>query len=507
MIFLISAGNFILHMAVSENYELHKDAYLYLNFADHPAWGYVTVPPFIMVISTLAVKWFGGSAFVIRFFPALAAAITTAYVGVLTKDLGGKRWSVLLATLTYALSPAFLSATSIFQPMAFNHMFWFMFYYLLVQMLRSKNLNYWYLIALVTGLGMLNKYTMIIPLITTVLGLLVSQRFSTLFCRQFWIGLVGIFALILPNVIWQFNHNWPLLYNIQALQGEHIVNIDAIHFSNMQFLMNSHGIIIWLVGLVSFFIYKPFRTYRPIGVSFLLMWALLLLVGARPYFMLGVYPILFVFGALYIVFKSRKAEWIRPVITSVVAVIALFLMPLSLPFFRIETMVGYGEVLKDMGIVSPFKWEDGDYHSLPENFAKMTGWREWAELTTDAYNSLSESEKENAIIFGDDYGKVGAVNHYNRDNDLPECYSFNGSYMFWAPEEISEESILIFLSAPPKELSEYFSSVEKFGELNVTHSYVDKAEIYILKNPRKEFTQRYQEFRVETLQPFFKEPL
>ena len=507
IILLVSLGNFILHMAVSGNWELHRDAYLYLNYAEHPAWGYISVPPFIMVISTIAVKVLGGSAFVVRLFPALAVAVGTAYVGVITKDLGGKKWAVLIATLSYALSPAFLRMGSLFQPVAFNQLFWLMFFYFFVQMLRTKNLNYWYLIALISAIGLLNKYTMLIPMSTAVLGLLVGRRFSTLFCRQFWIGLVGILLVAMPNVLWQYNHNWPLLYHLNELQTTQLVNFSAIHFTNMQFLMNAHGIIIWLFGFLAFFLYKPFKPYRPIGYAFLFMWLSLALIGAKPYYMLGVYPILFVFGSLIIEFKTVKMDWLRPVTASLVALVALILLPLSLPFFKVDAMMSYGKMLNKWGAHSPYMWEDGSYHELPQDFADMRGWEAFANLAKEAYEELSEEEKSRVVVFGSSYGKVGAYNYYNREVALPGGYSFEGSYMFWAPEEIPDNCIMLYLDKPTEEVAARFESIEKVKTLHVDFARENGSEIYILRNPVASFSEDYKAFRVETLQPFYRKPL
>jgi len=507
IILLVSLGNFILHMAVSGNWELHRDAYLYLNYAAHPAWGYISVPPFIMVISTIAVKFLGGSAFVVRLFPALAVAVGTAYVGVITKDLGGKRWAVLIATLTYALSPAFLRMGSLFQPVAFNQLYWLMFFYFFVQMLRTRNLNYWYLIALISGIGMLNKYTMLIPMTTAVLGLLVGRRFRTLFCRQFWIGLAGIVLMVAPNIIWQHNHSWPLFYHLNELSTKQLVNFGPIHFTNMQFLMNAHGIFIWLFGFLSFFLYKPFKPYRPIGYAFMFMWLSLALIGAKPYYMLGVYPILFVFGSLIVEIKTTKAEWLRPLSASVLSLVALLLLPLSLPFFKVERMIGYGKILKNIGVVSPYMWEDGSYHELPQDFADMRGWEAFANLAKEAYNGLTEEEKSRVVVFGNSYGKVGAYNYYNRKKSLPDGYSFEGSYMFWAPESIPHNCVMLFLDKPSEELASKFESVEKVKTLNVEFARENGSDIYVLKNPIDTFDEDYQDYRIETLQPFYRKPL
>ena len=50
------------HLLTNANYELHRDVYLYLALAEHPAWGYISVPPLTPMIGKLAMALFGGSA-------------------------------------------------------------------------------------------------------------------------------------------------------------------------------------------------------------------------------------------------------------------------------------------------------------------------------------------------------------------------------------------------------------------------------------------------------------
>lgn len=342
---------------------------------------------------------------------------------------------------------------------------------------------------------------------TAVLGLLIGRRFNTLFCRQFWIGLAGIALMVTPNIIWQYNHSWPLFYHLNELSTKQLVNFGPIHFTNMQFLMNAHGIFIWLFGFISFFLYKPFKPYRPIGYAFMFMWLSLALIGAKPYYMLGVYPILFVFGSLIVEIKTTKAEWLRPLSASALSLVALLLLPLSLPFFKVERMIGYGKILKNIGVVSPYMWEDGSYHELPQDFADMRGWEAFANLANEAYNGLTEEEKSRVVVFGNSYGKVGAYNYYNRRESLPDGYSFEGSYMFWAPETIPHNCVMLFLDKPSDELTSRFRSVEKVKTLEVEYARVNGSDIYILKNPIESFDEDYVDYRKETLQPFYRKPL
>ena len=58
-----------LHLFTSTNYELHRDEMLYLTWADHLAFGYLTVPPVTGFLAFLVKQTFGYSVFGIRLVP------------------------------------------------------------------------------------------------------------------------------------------------------------------------------------------------------------------------------------------------------------------------------------------------------------------------------------------------------------------------------------------------------------------------------------------------------
>ena len=385
-------------------------------------------------------------------------------------------------------------------------MFWMIFFYLFVQMLRSRNMNYWYIIGFIVGLGMLNKYTMAIPLLSVVFGLLVTRKFDVIFCRQFWIGMTGVVVMLIPNLIWQYNHNWPIFYHLNELDRTQFINIRPIYFMNMQVLMNSHGLLIWILGLVGLVAYKPLRTYLSLFIAWILMLLTLLLIGAKPFYMLGIYPVLFVFGALYLERLTIKRDWILPVVTGFMAFISLLILPLSLPFLKVNSMIKYSDAFKTYGIESPFIWEDGKVHELPQDFADMIGWEELADITRRAYHSLSAEERERTLIYGSNYGRVGAINYYNRKDELglPPAHSFNGSYLYWTPETLPNDCILIFVESDKGSIDTVFNEVQLFEELDVPHARENGTSVYICKEPKDSFYELYDGIRDELMDQFYR---
>ncbi len=57
---------------------------------------------------------------------------------------------------------------------------------------------------------------------------------------------VVAFLLVLPNIIWQFNHNWPVLYHFEELKKTQISNLKYTDFFCDLFSLNSALILVWL---------------------------------------------------------------------------------------------------------------------------------------------------------------------------------------------------------------------------------------------------------------------
>ncbi len=47
------------------------------------------------------------------------------------------------------------------------------------------------------------------------------------------------------------------------------------------------------------------------------------------------------------------------------------------------------------------------------------------------------------LLFCDNYGEAGAVDYYGKKYHLPEAYSDNASFLYWLPEKIHIDNILL----------------------------------------------------------------
>ncbi len=91
-------------LVVVQRYGYFRDELYYIACSDHLAFGYVDHPPLAMLLLKLVRMTLGESLLALRLLPALSGAAFVFLTGLITRELGGKRFAILLAS-TAALAP------------------------------------------------------------------------------------------------------------------------------------------------------------------------------------------------------------------------------------------------------------------------------------------------------------------------------------------------------------------------------------------------------------------
>ena len=174
-----------IHLATNlrGGYGYFRDELYYIACTEHMAWGYVDQPPFSITALWLSRLFFGDSLFALRFFPALAGAVTVALTGIMTKELGGKRYAQILASCCTLLAPLILGMNSFFSMNSFDILFWTLAIYLVILMINKDEKKYWLLLGLVLGLGLLNKISVLWLGTGLTAGLLLTPNRKLLLTR------------------------------------------------------------------------------------------------------------------------------------------------------------------------------------------------------------------------------------------------------------------------------------------------------------------------------------
>src|SRR3954468_16596057 len=119
----LSALKLLLHFLTNGQYGYFRDELYYLACGEHLDWGYVDQAPLIAVVARAQRAVLGDSLFALRFLPAVAGAALVFVTGLLVRELGGRRFAVLLACTCVIVAPAFLALHNILTMNAFEPLF------------------------------------------------------------------------------------------------------------------------------------------------------------------------------------------------------------------------------------------------------------------------------------------------------------------------------------------------------------------------------------------------
>lgn len=144
-------------------------------------------------------------------------------------------------------------------------------------------------------------------------------------------------------------------------------------------------------ALIAFTSFKPFKQFRFVGLSFVIIIALFAFLKAKDYYSLGLYPVLFAFGSVYFE-KILADKWkliIMPLLISINLCVFIMIARLVLPVLTPSEINQNSQPFEKLGLL---RWEDRKNHTLPQDFADMLGWKEMAEKALTAYKMIPEKE-------------------------------------------------------------------------------------------------------------------
>ena len=159
---LIIAGiSFVVHVIFGENYGYFRDELYVMAMSQHPALGYVDVPPLVPLLTLIPRFLTGNALWAIHVISALICAVTIILTGLMARLLGGSAWVQGLAALASATDLVLLGTGSIYSYDVFDEFWWALAATVLILLLRDERPRRWLLFGLVAGLGLLTKETIL----------------------------------------------------------------------------------------------------------------------------------------------------------------------------------------------------------------------------------------------------------------------------------------------------------------------------------------------------------
>ncbi|GAB2553126.1 glycosyltransferase family 39 protein [Spirosoma aerophilum] len=409
------------YVLISPEYDLHRDEYLHLDQANHLAWGFMSVPPFTSWIA-LIIRWLGNPAWAVRFFPAFFGALTILIVWKAVEELKGNLFACVLAATCLVFS-VLLRLNQLFQPNSFDVLCWTSLYFVFIKYINSKNKQWLLVFGAVFALGFLNKYNVVFLLIGLFPALLLTQQRRLLLGQHVYLAVGVSLLLILPNLIWQYQHEFPVIHHMRLLAQTQLVKVNRADFLKEQLLYFMGSWVVIIAGLYALLVYRPFVTYRSFFLAFLFTLSTFTFLRAKGYYAIGIYPIYLAFGAVFISVKIQSV-WLRAVLIAIPILLFVPVYQVAFPNKTPQEITQHPERYQKLGLL---RWEDGKEHALPQDFADMLGWRELAKKVDAAYTHSSDQRA--TLVLCDNYGQAGAINYYTRQG--VKAVTFNADYINW----------------------------------------------------------------------------
>lgn len=464
-VFMVAGVVAVLLTAVSGRYGYFGDELYFLAAGHHLAWGYADQPPLVPLIALAMDTIAPGSVVVLRIPATLAMVVGIVLVALLAREFGGARRAQLIAAAAFAVSPQFLGgghllATSTFDPVGWTALCW-----LVVRWVRTRADRLLLAAGVLTAVMLEVKFLVAVFWMVALGAVLMCGPRELVRRPALWAGgAIAVLATV-PTLVWQAADGWPQLgLTVEiAAEGRHtggVIGFLPEAFVAVGLLIGSvlavHGTVVLLRD----------PGYRFLGVTALGVALVFLLIGGRPYYVAGMFPLLWAASAARIE-THKPALWWRWVPTW--------------PLYGLTALVIVLVVLP----VAPIASHAGQPANAGNYLLDEIGWPAMVGDIAAAYRALPPPTTQNAVVITDTYWTMSAVAHYAPG--LP-VYSYDrGAAWFGTPPD-STQTVLFVGDTDPAALATEFGRVTRVGTLddgvNVNNA-TQATPIYLLEDPRE----------------------
>ena len=409
----------------------------------------------------------------------LALPMASASAAAIARELGGGRFAQVLAAVSVLAAPLFMRASTLFQPVILDQIWWTLALFALVRLARTREPRWWLLVGLALGFGLLTKFSIGFIGVGLLAALLLTSDRRMLLTRWPWIAAALALAIGSASIVGQLRLGFPVTGQLRDLQETQLAHVSWMSFVTEQPLMIGFvAFAVAVAGAVALLAWKGFAPYRVVGLACVIAFVLLIVLHGKPYYAGPIYPALLAAGA--VVLEPIR----RPVLGSVVrgATLVLVLMlgavalPLAVPILSPEATASYAQRL---GVRAAVSTNRGGVDRLPQDYADMLGWEEQAQALRAAYRTLSPAEQREAVVIGNNYGQAGAAEFYGRRYDLPPVVSSAGSYWFFGPGD-RPGAVAITIGESVPDMRRFYGDVQDVIHLMSPWSVREERDLHVL---------------------------
>jgi hypothetical protein len=444
----------VLSLALAGRWGYHRDEPYYIVGGRNLDWGFVDHPPLTPALAGLSDTVSGSSLAGLRVLPALVSASLLIVAAVTARRLGGSGRAAIVAALATFACPLLLATGHWFQTVPFDQLLGALAILTWVHLLGGGNIRSWAPLGVIIGVGLENKWTMLLVVGTIAIGTMASATLRQHLRSPWpWVGAAAALVLWAPNLLWQVDQGWPTLDFIQD-------NSAAVREDEgpAVFLLEQPGILgIPLLVLAAAGLLWCWRhaAWRPATIGLGAALVGLAVVGAKPYYHGPFLPFLFAAGTVAV------DSWVgrgRHLLVGSVAVWGLVALPITLP------------------VLSPSRADDVGVFAINDELAEELGWPELVDQVAAALDGLPESDRDDARVITASYGEAAAIELLGPDRGIPEGTALTGhnSYVTWWPDAAPEGTV-VTVRFRPEDLADLFDDCEVVDEVRNPYGIENEA--------------------------------
>jgi 4-amino-4-deoxy-L-arabinose transferase-like glycosyltransferase len=493
----IAAAGITLQMVTNGRYGYFRDELYFMACGDHLAWGYVDFAPLVAWLTRLSRVTLGDSLHAIRLLPALALGAEIVLTGLLTRALGGRLFAIFLACVSVLMAPVILGNATRMSMNPFEPLFWMGCVYFLLRAMNEERPELLVWCGVLLGLGLENKHSTAFFFVSLMAGLVLTPARKLIATKWFWIGAGIAVLLFLPNLLWQVANHFPTLEALRNVKATHKnVELPPMAFFRQQIMMlNPANVLVWLAGLALLLLGSRMKTWRVLGITYVVFLAIMMWLKGKDYYLAPIYPMLFAAGGIFwetVTEGRRWLVWTRVAVPTLVIGLGLIAAPLAVPILPVEKVVPYMEALG----IKMSRTEVQDKGPLPQHFGDEFGWPEMVSAVAQLYEALPAEQRAKTGIMAGTYGDAGAIDFFGPKMGLPKAISAHQNYYLWGPREYTGES-LIFLHFDVEDVRSWCDSVQIGPKLDPYYGMGEEHyTIVVCKVLKKPLAQVWPRFKV-----------
>lgn len=395
-------------LLAAPRYGFHRDELYFMSNGDHLAWGYVDHPPLTPLVGKVSQALFGDTVLGLRVLPAVVGAAIVWATAALCRELGGGRRARILSAWAVATTSMVMAMGHMLTTPAIDILSWTVAIALLCRIVRTQDRRLFVVVGAVVGVGLLNKFTVLLVVAAFGVALLTLPHRRLL--ASGWAAAGGALALALwaPHLWWQQRHGWPIVEFAAAAADDATEN----RVTAVPMLALLVGPPVALAIAASWWRVLRGRllpAYRFVAVGAAAVVVLVLATGGKPYYAAGVLPALVAIAAIWWDGRTTAGRPVVPVVPVVLGVNAAVAALVTLPVLPVSAVA-----TSPLVAVNPEPME-------------MVGWPALVDQVAAAYRTLDEG-RGTTVILTANYGEAGAVDRFGGAHGLPPAYSGHNSY-------------------------------------------------------------------------------